>query len=112
MTELFIPVFFKLVDDHCQHLGHRVGYTFHATLAVLDGRIGWQLFEPREADIRTCKSLKQNWRSLSERMLCGHPQRGIYRWMRMLAVPSAMNSATGVAYISVRRMKRLVESNM
>ena len=34
MRELFIPVVLELVDDHCQHLGHRVVYTFHPTVAV------------------------------------------------------------------------------
>ena len=34
MGGLFIPVVLELVDDHCQHLGHRVVYTFHPTVAV------------------------------------------------------------------------------
>ena len=33
MRELFIPVVL-LVDDHYQHLGHRVVYTFHPTVVV------------------------------------------------------------------------------
>ena len=32
--ELFIPVVLELADDHRQHLGHRVVYTFHPTVAV------------------------------------------------------------------------------
>lgn len=30
----FIPVGFELVDDYRQHLGHRVAYAFHLTVAV------------------------------------------------------------------------------
>ena len=33
-------------------------------------------------------------------MLRGHSQRGIYRLMRMLGVPSAVNSAAVTAYMS------------
>ena len=34
MRGLCIPVGFELVVDHCQHLGYRVVYTFHPTVAV------------------------------------------------------------------------------
>ena len=34
MGELFLPVFWELVEDHCQHLVHRVVYTFHPPAAV------------------------------------------------------------------------------
>ena len=34
VRELFIPVVLELVDDHCHHLGHRVVYPFHLTVAV------------------------------------------------------------------------------
>ena len=34
MRELFIPVVWELVDNQCQHLGQRVIYTCHPTVAV------------------------------------------------------------------------------
>ena len=34
MRELFIPVVLELVDDHCQHLGQSVAYTFHPIVAT------------------------------------------------------------------------------
>ena len=34
VRELFIPVISEVVDDHCQHLGHRMVHTFHPTVAV------------------------------------------------------------------------------
>ena len=34
MKELFIPVVLEIVDGHCQHLGHRVVYTFGPIVAV------------------------------------------------------------------------------
>ena len=34
MRELFISVGLELVDDHCQHLGHRLVDTFHPTVVV------------------------------------------------------------------------------
>ena len=37
-------------------------------------------------------------------MLRGHPQRGTYLSMRMLAVPSAVNSVV-TAYMLARRLK-------
>ena len=31
---LLIPVMWELVHHHCQHLGHRVVHTLHATIAI------------------------------------------------------------------------------
>ena len=34
LRTVFIPVVLEFVDDHCQHPGHRVVFTFHPTVAV------------------------------------------------------------------------------
>ena len=49
---------------------------------------------------------------LSERMLRGHPEGGIYLSMRMLAVPSAVNSAAVTANVLARRLKQSIKSRM
>ena len=59
-----------------------------------------------------CERCEQYWRPLSENMLRGHPQRGIYRLMSMLAVPSAVNSAGMTANMSARRRKRSAKSRV
>ena len=48
MRELFIPVVLELVDDHCQHLCHRVIYTFHLTVAVWVVGAGGNLSNPEK----------------------------------------------------------------
>ena len=45
-------------------------------------------------------------------MLRGHPQRGIYRSMRVLGVPSVVNSAAVTASMSARRLKQSDKSNI
>ena len=55
-------------------------------------------------------SLENNCRPLWEKGLAGHPHRGIYFLTKMLAVPSAVNSAAGAAYMSARRLNLSVKS--
>ena len=59
-----------------------------------------------------CESLEQKWRPVSEGILREHPQRGIYRLMRKLAVPSAVDAAAATAQMSAQRLKRPVNSKM
>ena len=42
----------------------------------------------------------------------GHPHRGMKRFTRMFAVPSAVNSAVVTANLSARRLKRSVKRRM
>ena len=106
-----IPVVLLLVDDHSQHLGHSVVHPLNASVAVrIIGACG-KLGTPNSWYI-ACESLEQNCRPLSESMLRGHPHKGMYLLTRMLAVPSAVNSAAVTANISARRLKRLVINKM
>ena len=34
VREMLVPVILELVDDHCQHLGHRVVHSLHSNFAV------------------------------------------------------------------------------
>ena len=57
-------------------------------------------------------SRAQNWSPLPDRRVDGHPQKGIKRFTKMLAVPSAVNSAAARANMSARRLKRFVKRRM
>ena len=48
VRELFIPVVLEFVDDHCQHLGHRVVCTFYPTVAVWVVRAGGNFPNPEK----------------------------------------------------------------
>ena len=60
----------------------------------------------------TVASCSQNWSPLLDKRVEGHPQKGIKRFTKMLAVPSAVNSAAVTANISARRRKRSVKKRM
>lgn len=57
-------------------------------------------------------SSEQNLRLLSERKPTGHPHRGVYSFTGMSAVPSAVNSAGEMPYMSARRLKWSVRRKM
>ena len=49
---------------------------------------------------------------MSDSILRGNPQTGMYRLIRLLAVSVAVNSAAVTAYMSARRVKRSVKGSM
>lgn len=89
MRDLFIPVDSEVVGHHCQYLGHRVFYTFHPTITVWEVGAGDSVRNPQP--INRVRTLERNWSRLSGKMLGGHPQRGTYLFMTMLAVPPALS---------------------
>ena len=54
-------------------------------------------------------SLAQNYGPLSDRRVDGYLHRGMKRFTRMFAVPSAVNSAVVTVNMSARRLKRSVK---
>ena len=68
-------------------------------------------FADPEKHVDIVQSFEQTCRSLFESILRGHPQRGLHWLMRMLAVPSAANSAAVTANLSARP-KRSVKSKI
>ena len=96
----------------CQHLDHRVVYTFPPTVAVRGVGAGGSFADPEKLIYVVRKLGAELDAVVREDVLRGHPQRGIHRLMRMLAVPSAVNSAAVTAFMSARRLKRSVKSKI
>ena len=97
----------EFVDHHGQHVGHCVVHTLDPSIGIWVVGAGEHFPNPNKF-VDASESFGKSWRPLSEGMLRGHPQRDIYRLMRMLAVPSAVNSAVTVN-MSARRLKQSVK---
>ena len=84
--------------------------TFHASVSTVIGArrelmYPWQLVYGR-------RQSSAELRSIIGRRVDGHPHRGMKRFTRMFAVPSAVGSAVVTANMSARRLKRSVKRRM
>ena len=59
VRERLIPVLWELVDQHCQHLGHRVVHTLHPTVAIWLVGAGGNFPNPKEL-VGGMRSFEQN----------------------------------------------------
>lgn len=76
VRKLFIPEPLELVDDHCQHLGHRVIHRLHPTVGVWVVGAGGIIPSPEEL-IGACESLQQTG-DRSPRVCCAGISREEY----------------------------------
>ena len=75
--QMQVPIVLSLVDDLSQHLGCSVVYPLNAHVTVGMIEACSKLMHTQQL-ITACKSLEQNYSPLSESVVRGHPNKGMY----------------------------------
>ena len=107
-----VPIVLSLIDDHSQYLGHSVVHPLNAPVTV--GIIGdsSKLAHAQQL-IYSLKKLGAELQAVVREYGARATHKGMYWFTRILAVPSAVNSAAVRGKnMSARRLKRSVNSKI
>ena len=109
--QLRVPIVLAVVDAHSQHLRYRVANALHTTVTAWMVGAGGDFSNNKEL-IYDVGKLGAELRAVAREDAAWTPPKELYRFMRILAVPSAVILAAVTTNMSARRLKRSVKKNI